>query len=334
MRPVLGIELGLSRCVLVLVDDRREAGGAVRVLAHHVLKYEDSGTLAKDLRRLRAAERLPRHARVVLWPQPGDAGVTPVERAGAADGFSLDLWRLRERLRPIVRAGFRVKGAVTPAQAVAALISLRGAAGVVAGLAIEEHAGSLAVVRGGTLLVARELAWKLRAPSEGAALVERYAFAAQVLPHMTQAWSTLGSRVDRIVLCGPAPALRALAAPLIEELDVEVETLDGLDGVAFEADPDAAASAQLAAGAVLAAGEASVSPALDRRRALTPGRVVIGAAAAAAVIVLVLLFWPAPHSSKARVAPRAVGSEREADPLPNMRSAFRGEPCGKKSVSA
>ena len=124
MRPVLGIELGPSRCVLVLVDDRREAQGTVRVLSHHVVQYDGSGSLTQDLRRLRVAERLPRLAWVVLWPRPGDAGVTPVDSPVVGDGFTLDLWRLRERLRPIVRAGFHVSGAVTPAQATAALASL------------------------------------------------------------------------------------------------------------------------------------------------------------------------------------------------------------------
>ena len=299
MRPVLGIELGPSRCVLVLVDDHREAG-TVRVLSHHVVKYEDSGSLIQDLRRLRVAERLPRHARVVLWPRPGDAGVTPVDSPAVGDGFTLDLWRLRERLRPIVRAGFRVSGAVTPAQAVASLASLDGGGSVVAGLAVDEHAGSLAVVQGGSLLVSRELAWKFRAPGEDAPLVDRYAFAAQILPQMTQALSTLGTPVDRIVLCGAVPALRALALPMIEELDVEVETLDGLGGVVFEGDPDAAASAQLGAGAAVAARDVSLVPGLGGRPALTPGRVMIGAAAAAAMIVLVLLFWPAPQASQPR----------------------------------
>ncbi len=298
MRPVLGIELGPSRCVLVLVDDRREAQGTVRVLSHHVVKYDDSGSLTQDLRRLRVAERLPRLARVVLWPRPGDAGVTPVDSPVAGDGFTLDLWRLRERLRPIVRAGFHVSGAVTPAQATAALASLGSGSAVVAGLAIEEHAGSLAVVSQGSLLVSRELAWKFRAPGEDAPLVDRYAFAAQVLPQMTQALSSSGARVDRIVSCGAVPALRALAAPLIEELDVEVETLDGLGAVVFEGDPEAAASAQLGAGAVVAARDVGVVPGLGWRPALTPGRVMIGAAAAAAVIVLVLLFWPAPQTSQ------------------------------------
>jgi hypothetical protein len=310
MRPVLGIELGPSRCVLVLVDDRRDAEGAVRVIAQHVVKYEDSGSLVHDLRRLRLTARLPRRARVVIWPGAGDAGITSVDSAEAAGGFRPDLWRLRERLRPIVRAGFRVSGAVAPAQAVAVLATLGDADATVAGLAIDEHAGALAVVRGGALVDARDLRWKFRAPGENAALVDRYAFAAQVLPQLTRALSAAGG-VDRIVLCGPVPELRALAAPLIEELDVEVETLDGLGGVVFEADPDAAASAQLGAGAAVSGRDVSVIPGLGARPVLTPMRVMLGAAAAAAVIVLVLLFWPAPQASKPRPGNGGVEGVRE-----------------------
>ncbi|MDQ3168667.1 MAG: hypothetical protein M3Q55_00845 [Acidobacteriota bacterium] len=296
----------------MLVDDRRDAEGAVRVLAHHVVDYEDSSSLVQDLRRLRVAARLPRRARVVIWPEAGDSGVTSVDSAEAADGFTPDLWRLRERLRPLVRAGFRVSGAVAPAQAVAALASLGDSGGVVAGLAIDEHAGSLAVVRGGSLVIARELRWKFRAPGEDAPLVDRYAFAAQVLPQLTQALRALEpGGVDRIVLCGPVPALRALAAPMIEELDVEVATLDGIGGVVFDADPDAAASAQLGAGAAVSGRDVSVIPGLGVQPVLTPVRVMLGAAAAAAVIVLVLLFWPAPQASK----PRDGGVEGVREPV-------------------
>ena len=313
MRPVLGIELGPSRCVLVLVDDRRGAAGAVRVLEHHVVKYEDSGSLVHDLRRLRLAARLPRRARVVIWPLAGDAGVVPVDSNQAAGGFRPDVWRIRERLRPLVRAGFRVSGAVAPAQAVAALAGLGDSQAVVAGLAIDEHAGSLAVVRRGSLVIARELSWKFRAPGEDAPLVDRYAFVAQVLPQLTQALRALepAGAVDRIVLCGPVPALRALAAPMIEELDVEVETLDGLGGVVFDADPDAAASAQLGAGAAVSGRHVSLLPGLGVRPVLTPVRVMVGTAAAAVVIVLVLLFWPAPQASK----PRNGGADGVREPV-------------------
>jgi len=319
MRPVLGIELGPSRCVLVLVDDGRETRGSLHVVAHFVVEYEDSVSLARQLRQLRIAQRLPRRARVVIWPEAGDAGVTPVDLSRAAHGFTPDLWRLRDRLRPIVRAGFRIGGALSPAQAVAALVSLASTPSVVAGLAVDARAGALVVVRDGVPLVARDLAWKFAAPAADAALLDRYVFVAQMLPHLTQvveaARAQHGARVDRVVLCGPAPALRALAAPLIEELDLEVETLDGLSGVAVDGDPDAAAAAQLGAGAAIAPPDASVIPGLGGRPALTPARVALGVAAAAAVIVLVLLFWPARQAPRSHTATRGAEKPKPAGSL-------------------
>lgn len=348
MRPVLGIELGPARCALVLVDDRRGAGGGTRIVAHHVVKYEDTRSLADELRRVRLAHRLPRRARVVVWPADGDPGVTRAETAGSDETFSPDVWRLRERLRPLVRAGFRVGGAMAPAQAVAALASMAAPSGVAAGLVVGEKAGSMAIVAEEGLLLSRELVWTFSPPAATAPLVDRYAFAAQVMPQLQRAIDAArerhAARVERVVLCGSAPALRALAAPMIEELDVEVETLDGAGGIAFDADPDDAASAQLAAGAALAARDVTVVPGLGMSRALTPGRVMLGAAAAAAVILLVLLFWPAPQASRSRRATTGIEKVREAGPLPGHRSAFRGEPgaspalgetsCARRSASA
>lgn len=347
MRPVLGIELGPARCALALVDDRRGAGGGIRVVAHHVIEYGDPRNLAEELRRLRLAHRLPRRARVVVWPAEGDPGVTSAETAGSDDAFSPDVWRLRDRLRPLVRAGFRVGSAIAPAQAVAALASLGGSASVVAGLAVGERAGSMAIVGTDGLLVSRELVWKFPPPPPAAPLVDRYAFAAQVMPQLRHAIDTArlrhAARVDRVVLCGSAPALRALAAPMIEELDVEVETLDGAGVIAVDAEPDEAASAQLAAGAVVAPRDVSVVPGLGMGRAVTPGRVMVGAAAAAAVILLVLLFWPAPHASRSR-ATSGIDRAKQTGPLPGHRSVSWDEPdvrpalgeipCGRRSASA
>lgn len=300
MRPFLGIELEPARCVLVAVEDRRAVDGVLHAAAHHVVKYQDPVRLAAELRRLRVRHRLPREARVVIWPGAGDPGVIPVDNPGAQTGFRPDVWQLRERLRPIVRAGFRVTAALAPAEAASVLAGL-GAASPAAVLVIAPHGGSLAVTTGGDTVFAREIAWKFAPPGRDAALVDRYAFAAQVVPLVAHAIRMVreryAARVERLVLCGSAPALRLLAAPLIEELDLEVETLDGVGGLSgLDPDPDEAAAAQLAAGAALAPGGAGVIDGLGRR-IVTPARLLVGAAAAAAVILLVLLFWPARQAS-------------------------------------
>ena len=321
MRPVLGIELGPTRCVLVLVDDRRGTHGTVHVARHRVVEYEDPVSLARELRRLRAQLRLPRRARVVVWPGAGDSGVTPADKPAAAAPFAPSAWSLRERLRPIVRAGFRVCGALTPAQAVASLASLDGGPPV-AGLAVDERGGAMAVVSGEATLLARELTWKIPAPPAGAALVDRYAFVSQVAPHLGEAIAAVrrahAARVERVVLCGPAPALRTLAAPLIEELDVEVDTLDGPGVVTADGDADEVAVVQLAVGAALASPGFAALPRRGARRGLIPARLVLGAAAAAAVIVLVLLFWPAPQASTPRRPPSGAERSRDASALPDV----------------
>ena len=296
MRPLLGIELGPRRCVLVLVEDRRETGGTLHATARHVVKYEDPVRLAESLRRLGAEARLPRRARVVIWPGSGDSGVTPVDSASAAPDFRPGVWQLRERLRPLVRAGFRVDAALVPTEAAAVLASL-GSASPAAVLVVAPEGGALAIVSGGRSLFSRELSWKFAPPAEDASLVDRYAFAAQVLPLVSHAMGLVGRRqgvrVDRLLLCGSAPNLRMLAAPLIEELDVEVETLDGVGGIqGHDADPETWAGFQLAAAAAVAPEEAGIVEGLSRP-VLTPVRIFAGAAAAAVVILLVLLFWPA-----------------------------------------
>ena len=37
--------------------------------------------------------------------------------------------------------------------------------------------------------------------------------------------------VSQVLLCGDMPEIRSLTAPLIERLNIEVETLDSLDGI-------------------------------------------------------------------------------------------------------
>lgn len=337
MRPLLGIELGPSRCVLVAVEDGREAGGALHATARHVVKYTDPVRLTEDLRRLRAEHRLPRRARVVVWPGAGDSGVNPVDSPTAASGFRPDLWQLRERLRPIVRAGFRVRGVLAPSEAAAVLGSI-GSPSPVLVMAIAPDGGALAVVSGGRTVLARDLSWRFAPPRPDAAMVDRYAFAAQVLPlvsHVIAETRRQGVRVDRIVLCGAAPGVRMLAAPMIEELDLEVETLDGVGGVLVpDAAADDAAALQLAAAAATAPDDAGILEGLDRP-VLTPARILVGAAAAAAVILLVLLFWPARQASGPPASSATPGSTKPKRVEPDrVRSAMVGVPCARKSVSA
>ena len=319
MRPVLGIELGLSRCALVLADDRRAVDGTLHVRAWRVVQYQDSVSLALEVRRARLALGLPRRARVVVWPAPGDAGVVPADRPSAAGRFAPSAWRLREYVRPLVRAGFRISGIVTPAQALALRLGVDASPGAVVALAVDTRAGTLAVVDGGRALASRDLHWTIRAPEADAPLVDRYAFAAQVVPHLRDAIrlaAAHGVRVERVVLCGAVPALRALASPIIEDLDLEVETLDGVTAVTLDADAgaDTIASLQLAAAVATAPPRFAALVDGERKRVFSASRLILGAMAAAVVVVaLMLMIWPVsedPAPRRSTVRTEGMGDAR------------------------
>src|SRR5207253_3163853 len=46
--------------------------------------------------------------------------------------------------------------------------------------------------------------------------------------YLKQFWE---ENVSQVLLCGDMPEIRLLTAPLIERLNIEVETLDSLDGI-------------------------------------------------------------------------------------------------------
>lgn len=141
---------------------------------------------------------------------------------------------LAARLEPVARAGFTVLRVTTPALALAALADgqqePRG--GATAYLALSRQAGALAVVRGSTLLLARNWSWTYPAESrsERAQLLDRYVFVTKLGPELRPAFAeiqaTYGIPVERVVACGDLPDLRSLTIPLIEELDLEVDVLD------------------------------------------------------------------------------------------------------------
>lgn len=286
MSPLLGIELGPSRCVLALVDGRRGSRGALRVMDHHVVRYQDPAQLTGLLKDLRTRLKLPRQARVAVWPETPEGAP-----AGAA---------LRAMLRPLVKAGFRpqrVVGATDAAGALAALVSPLASCAI----ALNPEAGAIAVVHRDKVLAAKTLTWRTPPPAGDASLLERYSFISHLAPEAKRLIAGVRGdhdiRVERVVLCGSVRAIRAFAAPLIEELDVEVDVLDGLDGVTERVEviePDRTAAAQLAAGAALVAGPAGLpgTPILTVSRIL----IVLGVAAAVALILLLVLFWPGPRA--------------------------------------
>ena len=68
-----------------------------------------------------------------------------------------------------------------------------------------------------------------------AQLLQRYSLVAQLAPEVRRGIAAVrdsrGITVEQAVTCGDLPELRSLTMPLIEELDLEVETLDSTEGL-------------------------------------------------------------------------------------------------------
>ena len=95
---------------------------------------------------------------------------------------------------------------------------------------------ALGIFGDGALLYARDLDWGYAAPSAGhnrcagsRALADRLSIELRrSFLYLKQYWE---QDVSQVLLCGDMPEIRSLTAPLIERLNIEVETLDTLDGI-------------------------------------------------------------------------------------------------------
>lgn len=298
-----GIELGPESCVLVRA---RRRAGAVEVLALHQIERAawpaHDTALTATLRDLRKSMRFPPRARIVAWhlSAPAAAG-DPVVRA---------------LVTPITAAGFRVDAVIAPPEALAEIARSRPRPGGSAAvwLALNVHGAAIAIVHAGRLLFGRTFDWTCTAHAVGprAELLQRYSLVAHLAPEIRRGIAHVraghGAVVDAIVTCGDLPDLRSLTMPLIEELDLEVETLDSTDGLvaAGRARSDrfveSAPALRLAAAAAAMPGQPAA-----RSGALRPAvAAAAGMALVAALGWLGFLAWsqlsPAPAVTGVRVA--------------------------------
>ena len=95
---------------------------------------------------------------------------------------------------------------------------------------------AIGIFADGLLLYARDLDWGYAAPSASTgAAQDREALANRLSTELR--WSFLYLKqyweqdVSQVLLCGDMPEVRSLTAPLIERLNIEVETLDTLEGI-------------------------------------------------------------------------------------------------------
>lgn len=259
-----GIELTADSCALV---DVRSGSRLPQLAAAHIVP--PSEWPPQRLGRVRRKKRFSAHANVVAW---------------SADPAAL---------RPLRQAGFTLDAVVTPEQALGLLAAGRdrsetGAA--TAWIALSRHGAALIVVRGGEILYSRRMEWRYKTVTRlNEQLLQRYTLVSHLAPELQHAIKVVaaqhGARVDGAITCGDLPDLRSLTMPLIEELDLEVETLDSLEGL--EVTPDALAGPALeqASALRLAAAVALLPPARAPRGGRWWGR------AAAAAMVLALAGW-------------------------------------------
>jgi hypothetical protein len=225
MIEVTGIELGPDCCVLVRAggDPSRTTVTAARAVTPGEWS-DDRDTLAGLLRSAKRSNRLSSHARVVAWGLP-------------ESGASADLAHLPE-LGPLVAAGFEIDSIVSPVRALADLVKSRRETAAdegTAALSLNGHGVAIAIVSAGKVVASRVFEWPLGRPFNGAnsEQLDRYLVISQIAPELQHLIDFVrpvhGVTVTSVVACGNLPNLRSLSMLLIEEMDLEVETLDSVD---------------------------------------------------------------------------------------------------------
>jgi hypothetical protein len=304
--------------------------------------------------RVKDAESIAaQHGASVLDLPPRDISVGVAEGAPPADPrdkaelsfFAAASEDIHAKLRAVRAAGFIVDGVCTPCGALWAQARLRRAlpGAVHAYVAIGAVSSALAIVANGFLLYGREMHWGFAAPSTRGPVVDAAALSERLASELKRSFLYLKQfweeDVSQVLLCGAMPEIRSLTAPLIERLDIEVETLDSLDGIDTTALPDRAEEfADNIAGLRLALAIAAEPPPVNlwredigAERGGGRGRMIL----AACVMVAAALggFFYArrnaledhPPSAGAPLQPQAATSETRDQ-------AVKAEPIGRATV--
>lgn len=249
LTPPVRVAAELAPAVWTFVAAEARRGAAPRLVAARAIGATGAA-LADDIRAFRRLAKLPMRVDVVLWPRAGDDGVSPIE---SRDAGHVDLPKakvIRERVAPLVRAGGLVAGIHLPHECVGALVALRR---LTRACVVFAHAGMTCVTVANDGVVRARYLSSTAPPatfeSESARFIARYQHIAMLAPHIRDMG---GAAPDmRLLVSGHLPALRAAMVPLVEELDHEIDVLDGdipspLPHALETADPDEIAGAQLA----------------------------------------------------------------------------------------
>lgn len=240
------------------------------------------------------------------------------------------------QIQPLADAGFDVRGVCTPAMALTAVARQHGRTTphmTAAYVALESSAMCVAIVRDGVLLFSRETPWEFAGSAD--AVADR--LAAELGRSLVFFRQSFRAAVERIVLCGGMPNLRALTSSTESALNLPVETLDSLSGIDAEAVPEpgdtfrATVAALWPAIAIAAGGDDQPNLRRAATRVAKPKRAAM-AFIAAATIAGVLAAWyfaakrpqgsapasaprlPAPSVITRSVAPEAPPPRPEAPP--------------------
>jgi hypothetical protein len=271
MSGIVGLEVAPARAAMVHVESGR--GGLV--VRHFAWIDGLSGIpeLTARLTMLRVERRLPKHACLIAW--------------GGGE-------RTRALAAAVGRAGFRVDEVLSPAEAVVAAANPEvGEAALKVGptayLLLHTDGGHLAVALGSRLVMERPVRFTYPKPRPDAGggpagtrqrLLHRYTLLAAIVAVLEPAFRDVarvhGQGVRQIVTCGSVPELRSLTLPLAEEFDVEVETLDGIDGVDATKLPEPADVFRERAAALRLALAGVMRPVATARR--TPAALIAAAA--------------------------------------------------------
>jgi hypothetical protein len=339
MASITAVELGADICALARTDVRRR-GAEVRLLAAEILDpaaFPGIEAFTMAVRQTRQANRMPRRCRVVVWGLPDGAN-----RRDAA---------VKPLLEPLTGAGFKVERVVSPCNALAALARLKSSRGEgsTCWIAINRGGVAIVVVRPGKQLYAHSFVWDSQVGASGsqARLLQRYSLVSFLSPEVKRAMAEarkFGTPVDVVITCGNLPDLRSLTMPLIEELDVEVETLDSLEGLVVKPQlaeklAEMAPAIRLACAAGMARGSRPWDPSKNRTSAQAMGGYLRAAALAVAVVGVGYLWFsrskaPAPNPiPPPRVEARASAPPAVAGRAPAVSDAAKKPASNPPAVS-
>ena len=140
---------------------------------------------------------------------------------------------MKRALEPLIDAGIRVRTVMTPGAALGSVAWRRHLAGesavLAAYVAIETTATCMALARNGLLVAVRDLPWGYRQDGGNARKCDE--IAGRLGEELAELFAGVAGSgngvVGQLCICGGFEELHGITAPLMERLDVVVETLDG-----------------------------------------------------------------------------------------------------------